>query len=72
MVTKNFVKTAIAGLHSWVSHKLTYLEAQFQKHLSWFTEENALAVAMENQLVDPVTDENGAIYTDKNGEILSL
>jgi ubiquitin len=35
-------------------------------------ENTAMELAAEAGLIDPVTDENGAIYTDKNGEILSL
>lgn len=36
------------------------------------TKEDALLLAVETELIDPITDENGAIYTDLNGEILSL
>ena len=36
------------------------------------TDEDAFEMAAELGLIDPVTDENGAIYTDINGEILSL
>lgn len=35
-------------------------------------ENTAMELAAEAGLIDPVTDENGIIYTDKNGEILSL
>lgn len=35
-------------------------------------ENTAMELAADLGLIDPVTDENGAIYTDKNGEILSL
>lgn len=36
------------------------------------TKEDALQLAFEMELIDLITDENGAIYTDLNGEILSL
>ena len=36
------------------------------------TKDDALLLAVETELIDPITDENGAIYTDLNGEILSL
>lgn len=35
-------------------------------------EDAAIELAADLGLIDPVTDENGAIYTDKNGEILTL
>lgn len=37
-----------------------------------FTEENALIVATETGLIDPVTDETGAIYIDENNAIYTL
>lgn len=36
------------------------------------TEEDALALAMELGLIDPVTAEDGSIYTDENGLIYTL
>ena len=36
------------------------------------TDDDAFELAAELGLINPITDENGAIYTDKNGEILSL
>lgn len=35
-------------------------------------ENDAIELVAEFGLIDPVADENGAIYTDKNGEILTL
>lgn len=37
-----------------------------------FTDDEAVALAAEMGLIDPVTDENGAILTDENGAILTL
>jgi hypothetical protein len=63
MVTKNFVKTAIAGLHSWIVHQLKRLT---------MTEQEAFELCADTGLVDPVTSKDGVIYTDKDGKILSL
>lgn len=35
-------------------------------------ENDAIELLMEMNFIDPITDENGAIYTDKNGEIFTL
>lgn len=40
--------------------------------ISTLTDESALALVVETGLVDPVTDENGKIFTDKNGKIFVL
>lgn len=63
MVTKNFVKTAIAGLKVWIERKFKKLEP---------TDDETIKLCAEFGLVDPVTSKDGAIYTDKDGKILSL
>jgi hypothetical protein len=63
MVTKNFVKTAIAGLKAWIDHKLKRLEV---------TDSDAVKLCAESGLVDPVASKNGEIFTDKDGKILCL
>lgn len=63
MVTKNFVKTAIAGLKAWIDHRFKKLE---------LTEDETLKLCAKSGLVDPITSIDGAIYTDKDGKILSL
>ena len=55
MVTKNFVKTAIAGLHSWILHRLGRLE---------ISEEELLEVLAEMDAVQPLASNSGAIYTN--------
>lgn len=63
MVTKDFVKTVIAGLQSWILRQLKKLT---------MTEQETFELCVDAGLVDPVTSKDGAIYTDKDGKILSL
>ena len=63
MVTKNFVKTAIAGLHSWILHRLGRLE---------ISEEELLEVLTEMDTVQPLASNSGAIYTNNSGQVYIL
>lgn len=63
MVTKNFVKTAIAGLHSWIFHRLGRLE---------ISEEELLEVLAEVDAVQPLASNSGAIYTNNSGQVYIL
>lgn len=60
MVTKNFVKTAIAGLKAWILHILK------------ITESELLALLTEIDCVQPVASSSGAIYTSNSGQIYIL
>ena len=42
MVTKNFVKTAIAGLHSWILHRFKKFEITEIELLELLTEMDAI------------------------------
>ena len=63
MVTKNFVKTVIAGLHSWILHRLGRLE---------ISEEELLEVLTEMDAVQPLASNSGAIYTNNSGQVYIL
>ena len=63
MVTKNFVKTASAGLHSWILHRLGRLE---------ISEEELLEVLAEVDAVQPLASNSGAIYTNNSGQVYIL
>lgn len=63
MVTKNFVKTAIAGLYSWILHRLGRLE---------ISEEELLEVLTEMDAVQPLASNSGAIYTNNSGQVYIL
>ena len=83
----NFMKTIINSIKFWVNGQLNDLKSKFYEDLetkidkdSEMTNDDALNLLSELSVVEPVTnengaiytDENGAIYTDLNGEILSL
>lgn len=63
MVTKNFVKTAIAGLQTWILHRLRRLE---------ITEPELLDLLVEIDCIQPVASSSGAIYTSNSGQIYIL
>ena len=63
MVTKNFVKTAIAGLQTWILHRLGRLE---------ITESELLDLLVEIDCVQPVASSSGAIYISNSGQIYIL
>ena len=63
MVTKNFVKTAIAGLQTWILHRLIRLE---------ITESELLEVLSEMDAVQPLASNSGAIYTNNSGQVYIL
>lgn len=63
MVTKNFVKTAIAGLQTWILHRLRRLE---------ITESELLDLLVEIDCIQPVASSSGAIYTSNSGQVYIL
>lgn len=63
MVTKNFVKTAIAGLHSWILHRFKKFE---------ITEIELLELLTEVDAIQPLTNAEGAIYTNNSGQVYIL
>ena len=63
MVTKNFVKTAIAGLHAWVLHRFKKFE---------ITEPELINLLAEVDCVQPVASSSGEIYTDNSGQVYIL
>lgn len=63
MVTKNFVKTAIAGLHSWIIRRLGRLE---------ISEAELLEVLTEMDAIQPLANAKGEIYTNNSGQVYIL
>lgn len=63
MVTKNFVKTAIAGLYSWILRRLGRLE---------ISESELLEVLAEVDAVQPLASKSGAIYANNSGQVYIL
>lgn len=63
MVTKNFVKTVIAGLQTWILNRFKRLE---------ITEPELLALLAEIDCVQPVASSGGAIYTNNSGQVYIL
>jgi hypothetical protein len=60
MVTKGFVKTAIAGLHAWILNKFK------------ITEPELLHLLAEIDCVQPVASASGEIYTSNSGKVYIL
>ena len=63
MVTKNFVKTAIAGLQEWILHRFRRLE---------ITESELLILLTEIDCIQPVASSSGIIYTSSSGQVYIL
>ena len=63
MVTKNFVKTAIAGLQEWILHRFRRLE---------ITESELLILLTEIDCIQPVASSSSVIYTSSSGQIYIL
>ena len=63
MVTKNFVKTAIAGLQEWILHRFRRLE---------ITESELLILLTEIDCIQPVASSSSIIYTSSSGQVYVL
>mgnify|MGYP007002259890 CR=1 FL=1 len=63
MVTKNFVKTAIAGLQEWILHRFRRLE---------ITESELLILLTEIDCIQPVASSSSIIYTSSSGQVYIL
>ena len=63
MVTKNFVKTAIAGLQEWILHRFRRLE---------ITESELLILLTEFDCIQPVASSSSIIYTSSSGQVYIL
>lgn len=63
MVTKNFVKTAIAGLQEWILHRFRRLE---------ITESELLILLTEIDCIQPVASSSSVIYTSSSGQVYIL
>ena len=63
MVTKNFVKTAIAGLQEWIFHRFRRLE---------ITESELLILLTEIDCIQPVASSSSIIYTSSSGQVYIL
>ena len=63
MVTKNFVKTAIAGLQEWILHRFRRLE---------ITESELLILLTEIDCIQPIASSSSIIYTSSSGQVYIL
>ena len=63
MVTKNFVKTAIAGLQEWILHRFRRLE---------ITESELLILLTEIDCIQPVASSSSIIYISSSGQVYIL
>ena len=77
---KVWVKSQINGIKNWadgifVSHNpqtLTDIQKEQVRTNIGETNETAMKLAAEMGIIDPVTDENGAVLTDENGNVLTI
>ena len=63
MVTKSFVKTAIAGLQTWVLHRLNKFE---------ISEYELIEVLAEVDAIQPLVNSNNEIYKSNSGQVYIL
>ena len=63
MVTKSFVKTAIAGLQAWVLHRLNKFE---------ISEYELIEALAEVDAIQPLANSNNEIYKSKSGQVYIL
>lgn len=63
MVTKNFVRTAIAGLQTSILHRIGKLE---------ITESELLDLLAEIDCVQPVASSNDEVYINNSGQVYIL
>lgn len=76
----NFTKTILNGIKVWVNSNfiahipqvLTDTQKEQVRINIGETEETAMKLAFEMGIIDPATDETGAILTDENGYILTI
>lgn len=75
----NFTKTIINSIKFWVNGQLNDLKSKFYEDLetkidkdSEMTNDDALNLLLELSVVEPVTNENGAVFTNENGAIYVL
>lgn len=75
----NFMKTIINSIKFWVNRQLNDLKSKFYEDLetkidkdSEMTNDDALNLLSELNVVELVTNENGAVFTDENGAIYVL
>jgi hypothetical protein len=66
------LEQAIDGFVRYTEQSLTDEQKAQARINIGFTEENALIIATEIGLIEPVTDEAGVIYTDENNIIYTL
>ena len=59
----NYMKTVISGIKEWVYTAIRKSE---------MTNDDAFNLLAELSVVEPVTNENGAVFTDENGAIFVL
>lgn len=69
LITKHQLSLAITSIKQLLSFKPNREEVILRSEIE---EEDAVSIAMEAGLIDPVAAEDGSIYTDENGVLYSL
>lgn len=72
LTTKNQTNIVLQTIKKLLSFKADESELATKIDRSEIEEEDAVNIAAEMGLVSPVADEDGAIYTDENGDIYTL
>ena len=66
MIGENYMKQIILSFKHWVNNNFA-LKVNIPEEL---TEDEALQILIECEVIDPVTDENSIILLDQNNTIL--
>ena len=69
LITKNQLHIVLQTIKKLLSFKADKSEVIFRSEIE---EDDAVSIAMEAGLIDPVAAEDGSIYTDENGALYSL
>lgn len=72
LVEKDHLSLTLQAIKKLLSFKADKSELATKIDRSEVEEEDAIDIAAEMGLVSPVAAEDGAIYTDENGDIYSL
>lgn len=69
LINKDHLSLTLQAIKKLLSFKAEKDEVVFRSEIE---DEDALAIAMEMELVSPVAADDGSIYTDENGAMYSL
>ena len=72
LITDSNIRIVLQTLKKLLSFKADKAEVDKKVDKSDFNDDTALSIVVEINMVTPVTDEKGFIFTDKNGEVYSV